>query len=304
VSVDSVRPKPPVARRSFVQHVMGMPVSLLVRGPDARGPAVQAAVDLVYAELRRLDLMFSPYRPASDIRRLRAGDLTLDACDPLVRHVLSLCERARRDTDGWFEHELPGADGVRRLDPSGLVKGWATERASRALGELPGHDWLINVGGDVVVTGAAGPFAVGIQSPHHANLVLDVVEVRFGGVATSGSYARGGHVINPRTGRPAGALASVTVVGRSLLAADVLATAVYAEGMPGLARVERAGGAEAFVVRNDGSVVTTSGWPGRFCAVAQPTLSKLPGTGSTLDELEPGTARALAYRSPHAPHRA
>ena len=168
---------------------------------------------------------------------------------------------ARQATDGWFDCNLPAGDGERTIDPSGLVKGWAAERAARALATLDHHDWLINAGGDVIVSAAGRPFAVGIQSPRDQHALIEAVRVQQGAVATSGSYARGGHIVNPRTAKPAYELGSVSVIAPSLVCADVLATAVYAEGIAGLDRVEGIPGAEALIVLSDGAVVTTSAWP-------------------------------------------
>lgn len=253
---------PDPGRRSWVRQVMGMPISVLVRGPGARVPRTDAAVQQVFAELQRLDAVFSTYRPDSEIRRLAGGELTVDSASDEVREVLALCEAARDRTEGWFDHELPEPDGVRRLDPSGLVKSWAAERAARFLAGLDGCDWLLNAGGDVVGHSGGEPFVVGIQAPDDPAAVLDVVALTSGGVATSGSYARGGHVVDPHTGRPATQLAGVTVVGASLQDADVLATACYAEGLPGLDRVARTAGYEALFVLRDGTRHTTGGWPG------------------------------------------
>ena len=240
-----------------------MPVSVLVRGPEARGPLVETAVSRAYDELRRVDAVFSTYRPASEISRLRNGELALDECSAEVRDVLALCVNARVDTDGWFDHELPGHDGTRAVDPSGLVKGWAVERAAEGLASLEGHDYLLNAGGDVAIRSATSPFSVGIQSPYDREALIDVVQIHRGGVATSGSYARGGHILNPRTATPAHDLASASVIGPSVLIADVLATALYAEGTAGLNRIEAATGVEALIVRPDGAVLTTTNWPGR-----------------------------------------
>src|SRR6185436_17926413 len=104
-------------RRSAVasrtEHVMGMPVTITVRGgaPD---------LDPAFAWLERVDVLFSTYRPQSEIRRIDAGELAPAAADPLVREVLARCDRLRRETGGAFDARAGGA-----LDPSGYVKGWA-----------------------------------------------------------------------------------------------------------------------------------------------------------------------------------
>ena len=79
-------------------------------------------------------------------------------------------------------------------------------------------------------------------------------------MATSGTSARGAHLVDPRTGGPAGALAQVSVTGPSLLWADVLATAAFVRGATrDWLRTQL--GYEGLVVRLDGSVIASARWP-------------------------------------------
>jgi thiamine biosynthesis lipoprotein len=78
--------------------------------------------------------------------------------------------------------------------------------------------------------------------------VLAVVPVRSGGR----------HIVDPADGSRLDQLLSVTVVGPSLLWADVLATAAFVRGRQGLDLVERVPGYEAVVVDRTG-FTTTSG---------------------------------------------
>lgn len=235
---------------------MGLPVSLLVRGPEPAGDRVAAAVARVYAELRHVDATFSLYRPDSLLSRLSRGEPVERPAELL--EVEQRCEQARLATGGAFDARRP--DGA--WDPSGLVKGWAAERASRHLAELADHDWCVNAGGDVQVASPSGePFRVGIEDPADRIRLIAVLERTAGAVATSGTAARGAHLYDPATGRPAEALAAVTVVGPSLGAADVLATAAYVRGPAGLALVEAVDGYEAMLVSRDGEQSCTTGWP-------------------------------------------
>ncbi len=217
-----------VDRRSWVQQIMGMPVSVHVRGPGVRtDPHVASLVDETFSLLREVDGLLSTYREDSEISRLRRGGLTPARCHPLVREVLGLCEEARERTDGWFDAWLPGG-----LDPSGLVKGWAVERAADLLATT-GHDLYVNAGGDMAVRVArpgAPPWRIGIEDPRDRSRLLAVHEVRRGGIATSGSAARGAHIVDPHTGGYPDELLSVTVTGPRLLWADVYATAAFARG--------------------------------------------------------------------------
>jgi thiamine biosynthesis lipoprotein len=236
-------------RRSWVVQVMGLPVSLHVRGEGARSdPAVRRAVPVVFGRLRLADRLFSPYREDSDVSRIRRGERP--SGHPWVAEVLALCELARERTDGYFDARLPGG-----FDPSGLVKGWAAEQSVAALPDLDGFDYCLNAGGDVVaaVRSAASPaWRVGVEDPRDRSRLVAVREVRTGGVATSGSAARGAHIVDPHTGARPDALLSVTVTGPSLLWADVFATAAFARGgdVAGWVRA-RAPGYDAFAVGPD-----------------------------------------------------
>ncbi|HWD83328.1 MAG TPA: FAD:protein FMN transferase, partial [Kribbella sp.] len=156
-------------RRSWVEQVMGMPVSILARGPSAGSDAADAAVRELYASLHEVDRVFSPYRPDSEVSRLGRGEVKWDDVSPDVRAVGERSAAARALTGGLFSADLP--DGG--WDPSGLVKGWAVERAGERLRSVEGLDWCLNAGGDVlVICPSAEPFTIGIQDPHDPGRVV------------------------------------------------------------------------------------------------------------------------------------
>ncbi len=237
-----------------VEHVMGTVFSL-----DLRDPVPTGTVEAVVAMLHRLDELCSTYRPDSEVSRLRRGELELAHADPEVRTAAELCDQARELTGGWFD---AAADG--RFDPSGVVKGWAVERAAALLVAAGSSRHSVNGGGDVAVglgPEPGRPWRVGVADPLHPGSLLAAVRLETGGVATSGTAERGGHVLDPRTGRPAGGLAGATVVGPSLLRADVLATAALAAGAVGAPDllVEHPG-YEWLLVTDDGRQVVSPGW--------------------------------------------
>ena len=100
---------------------------------------------------------------------------------------------------------------------------------------MPEISYSIGAGGDIVVgagrgrSAAAPTWRIGIEDPRHPGAVARVVSVRRGAVATSGAAARGGHVVDPRTGLAIGRGGSATVVGPDLLWADVWATAAWVD---------------------------------------------------------------------------
>ncbi|WP_206685997.1 FAD:protein FMN transferase [Kribbella qitaiheensis] len=248
-----------MSRRSWVEQVMGLPVSVLARGASAGSAAADAAVRAVYAELREVDRVFSPYRDDSEVSRLGRGELGWADATPLVREVAGRCLRAAELTGGLFDATRP--DG--NWDPSGLVKGWATERAARLLTAVGELDWCLNAGGDVVVNCPSGePFVVGIQDPLDPAAVKTSVAVSAGAVATSGTTARGAHLYDPRTGRAVtGRRLSITVVGPSLELADVLATAAFVSGDDWTDFLDRIAAYEGLCIAPDGTWRTTAGWP-------------------------------------------
>ena len=100
---------------------------------------------------------------------------------------------------------------------------------------MPGATWAVGAGGDVAVGAGPGPsdepapWRVGIEDPRDPRRVVEVVELRRGGVATSGAARRGAHVVDPRTGDGIARAGSATVVGPDLLWADVWATAAWVD---------------------------------------------------------------------------
>ena len=242
--------------RRRVAHRMGMPVSLALRGAHAEGPRADAAWDAVLAVLTEVDAVFSTYRPDSVVSRLGRGELDPADCPPEVAEVLALGEQARRDSGGAFAVRRRGPDGTEVLDPSGVVKGWAGERAAVALRSLPDTDFCLSLGGDLVcrtLDAGSPPWRIGIEDPADPRRLLAVVPVPTGAVATSGTAHRGRHLVDARTGAPPEGVASVTVVAASLTDADVDATAAYARGADAARWLETRPGRTGLVVWADGT---------------------------------------------------
>lgn len=212
---------------------------------------IDAEIDEAFAGLRRVDELFSPYRPESDVSRMRRGELTLADADPLVGEVASLCEQLALETGGRFTAAWNGS-----FDPTGLVKGFAIERASDLLWAAGSRDHAVNGGGDVQTAG--GPWRIGIADPRDRRRLLTVVEGFDFAIATSGTAERGAHIVDPTSGAPATELASVTVLGRSLARVDAYATAALALGRDAHDWLEAQPGHEALVVAADGSPSATS----------------------------------------------
>jgi thiamine biosynthesis lipoprotein len=243
----------------YVEHVMGMPISLALRGRHTDDAAARLAWAGVLAVLREADRVFSTYRADSDVSRLGRGEIGVEDCAPEVAEVLALGAAAGRDSCGAFGVWLPGPDGRPVLDPSGVVKGWAADRAAAPLHELADTDFCLSAGGDLTcrtLDPDGPPWRIGVEDPADPRRVLAVVPVFTGAVATSGTAHRGQHLVDARTGRQPEGVASVTVVAGSLTWADIDATAAYAQGPEAARWLETRPGRSGLVVWDDGTTTT------------------------------------------------
>ena len=76
-------------------------------------------------------------------------------------------------------------------------------------------------------------------------------------VATSGTYERGTHIVDPRNGHPICHLASATVIGPDLADAHAYVTTLFVMGVDGLYWLARHQGYSGCVITPDGTVIAT-----------------------------------------------
>ena len=247
--------EPPV-RRS--EEVMGTVATVEVCGPSMDLDASQL-VGEAFAWLRAVDARFSTYRYDSEVNRLHRGEIRYDECSADLRHVLDRCADLWELTDGYFDVYASG-----RLDPSGFVKGWAVQVASERLSAAGAVNHLVDAGGDIQTRG--GPangrlWEIGVRHPWHPESTCWVLAGSDLAVATSGTYERGPHVLDPRTGEPARVVRSATVVGRDLGLADAYATAAVAMGAAARGWLATLGDHESGIVMEDGTCFRSAGFP-------------------------------------------
>jgi thiamine biosynthesis lipoprotein len=247
----------PVLLTTHAEPVMGTVFSFTAVHGDLPLDAVHAALAAACRILHRCDALFSTWDPDSPVSRFRRGEAALGQMPPEFTEVLRECRAAKQASGGWFDPwAMPGG-----FDPTGLVKGWATEQALEELRSAGLSGALINGGGDVAVFGSPADehrWRVGIRHPWRADALACVIEAD-AAVATSGPYERGAHLIDPATGRPASRAASATVTGPSLALADALATGVAVGGDEALTVVAALDGYAAYLIRPDGSEADTGG---------------------------------------------
>jgi thiamine biosynthesis lipoprotein len=240
-----------------VESVMGMPIVVDIRDE----PVDEGVLDGMFDWLRWVDATFSTYKDGSEISRLNRGELALEDAHPVVVDVLDRCERLRAETDGYFDVRAASPELV---DPSGLVKGWAVDRAAALLDEAGLRNYAVNAAGDMRLRGRAVPelfWRVGIQHPLEPDRVARVIDTTDLAVATSGEYARGAHVFDPHTHRPPTGILSVTITGPDLATADAYATAAFAMGADRATHwTARLRGYAAMTILADGRVLSTPGF--------------------------------------------
>ncbi len=241
-----------------LEHIMGMPIIV-----DVRDEAVSAHdLEPVFAWFREVDRVFSTFKPDSEISRLNRDELSIHAACADVREVLQRCEALRVETEGSFDIRAASSD----IDPSGYVKGWSVDRAAELLRGLGAANFSINAGGDVLLAGGALPeprWRVGVQHPFRRDRIAKVVEGSELAVATSGTYERGDHIVDGRTGLAPAGVVSVTVTGPELGTADAFATAAFAhgEGAAAWTLTLPQRGYEALTILAGGEVLSTPGFP-------------------------------------------
>jgi thiamine biosynthesis lipoprotein len=248
-----------------VERVMGMAVSIDAR--DASTDADSLAPALRW--LHEVDARFSTYRDDSEITRFSRGEIGIDDLEPETQNVLLRCIELTDVTLGAFDVFVVPAPNGTTTDPSGYVKGWAVERAADLIWAGGARNFCINAGGDIAIRGCPSPgqrWTVGIRHPDSADQVALAIELEGPiGIATSATYERGAHIIDPSTGAPTTVLASATVVGPDLGTADAFATAVFVMGIDGLDWIETQDGYSTYVIDHDGM----TSWSSRF---PHPTL--------------------------------
>lgn len=234
--------------------LMGMPVAIeLVGGTESDREAL-------FSLFAAVDARFSTYKHDSEISQLNRGDVSLERASKEMLEVLSLCEHEKTHSGGVFDIRTP--DGT--LDPSGLVKGWALRKAAQLAEHLGYSDYWIEAGGDIQTSGRdedGNRWRVGIRNPFEKDSLACVICPDARGVATSGTYLRGTHIYDPRTGLAVDSpYVSLTVVGPDVYEADMWATKAFVLGEDGLALLARMNGFEAYAIGHDHTVTTTPDW--------------------------------------------
>jgi thiamine biosynthesis lipoprotein len=159
------------------------------------------------------------------------------------------------------------------LEEGGFGKGAGLAEALAALGKVPGvQRAALDLGGQVALLSSGGStWTVPVADPQRRGREVIALTVDRGSVSTSGNSERGivaegrflGHLLDPRTGRPAPDFGSLTVWTADPLAADCLSTGLYVMGPEAaLAWAAEHPGVEVLALRRQGERLEALATPG------------------------------------------
>jgi len=202
---------------------------------------------------------FAEVKAASDVGPRLTGPV-----GPLPSwHTVHLDRAARR---AWLEHGT-------QIDLGATAKAWAADRCAAQLADSLHCGVLVSLGGDVAAAGPPPPdhWPIRVIDDHAApeSTPGQTVTISSGGLATSSTTVRtwmaGGrrvhHIIDPATGEPARSCwRTVSVAAGTCTDANIASTAAIIRGVAAVGWLHDLG-LPARLVRDDGSVQTTAGWP-------------------------------------------
>ena len=228
--------------------------------PVALSPILLAALTVALQVADHTDGAFDPtigYRLAAAgfDRDYRTGEPMKDSC-PSEVDCGTLADLHLDPIAGTVVLDRPLL-----LDLGAVAKGLAIDLAAQELSALSGA--TINAGGDAYLLGTdlgGNAWPTGIADPLRPGELITELALADQAIATSGDYARPGHLLDTRT-PPAYPLAGVTVVAPTAMAADAVSTAVSLLGMSaGLSLLAETEDVDALLVARSGEVRTTRGW--------------------------------------------
>lgn len=235
--------------------VMGVPVTVEI---------VDLAKDntifeQIFSYFTYVDKKFSTYKKSSETTLINEGKINPKDYSKDMQTVLKLSEKTKHETNGFFDVWVNG-----RLDPLGLVKGWAILNAAKKLKKEGIKNFFVDAGGDIQFSGKnekGKPWQIGIRNPFNIKQIVKVVNLKNKGIATSGTYIRGKHIYNPKKNfSPADEIISLTVIGPNVYEADRFATAAFAMGNKGIIFIENLKDFEGYSIDKKGIAIKTSGF--------------------------------------------
>jgi len=244
--------------RFAYDSVLGTSFDLIVRSPSVR--VAEGVSRTILKEIDRLASILDTRNPASEISRLESSADDRGASRELTE-VLRAYEYWARRTGGLLSIRSAGPHTPRNVDALGkaYIVDHAAAAARKAWPSIEGL--MLDIGGDIVVWGR--PREIGIADPDASfdnGRPITAIDLRNAAVATSGTYARGAHLIDARSGQSIVTPVAATVVAADAVTANALATTLcLTNADEGIRLVEATAGAEGLRIAS-GVLTRTSGF--------------------------------------------
>lgn len=235
------------------QQIMGMPVTIMWHDTAVQ----QSDIENVFNFFKEVDKNYSPYIETSEVSRINKKELAVENYSPELQEILELAETTKKQTNGYFDVWHQGD-----FDPSGIVKGWAIQKAAERLLAYT-DDFYVEAGGDIQVLGKAETgelWKVGVRNPFNRAENIAIVGLDNAAIATSGTAIRGSHIYNPVDEHIDETIVSLSVINKRIVDADRMATAAFAMGKEGIQFIESLDGYEGYMVDKDKIATQTSNW--------------------------------------------
>jgi thiamine biosynthesis lipoprotein len=260
----------------------------------------EEAVERAFSEMGRLVGLLNRFDPLSAVgvlnqqgrltdvppelgyvvsRALQLHRRSFQTFDVTVQPLVDLSRDGRPSREEWVAAlELVGSANVELtgsrirfgrsgmgITLDGIAKGYIVDRMAEVLLGSGINSFLINAGGDIRTAGTKNnglPWTVAVQDPSKRGQFPDQIHMTDGAVATSGSYERRyRHIVSSKTGELPDDCVSVTVFAPTALAADALATTLFAmQPEEGLKLIHTSAGCECLIIASAGKRWRSRGW--------------------------------------------
>jgi thiamine biosynthesis lipoprotein len=207
------------------------------------------------------DITFSSVGYLYDYAHVKPTDEQIARCARHRYRHLQLDPKART-----IHYARPGV----RIDLGGIAKGYAVDNCIAILKGRSITNAIVTAGGDSRLLGdkRGRPWNVGIRDPRQRGEVAVVLPLADVAISTSGDYeryfeedgVRHHHIINPRTGKSATGVRSVTIIGPDGITTEGLTKSVFVKGpKEGMRLIESLKGVDAIIIDDAGRMLYSPG---------------------------------------------
>ncbi len=242
--VSSATTPGPLPPASVIQARPSMGTVLRI---EVYGPSAQVAVEAAFTEVERIESLLSRWREESDIRRVERAQVgePVEVSEDTIECVMAALEAARH-SEGAFDPTLVSGgyrcivvDPVDKtitllrddliIDLGGIGKGYALDRAGALLRRLGNSSALLDYGGQILALDpppGESAWQVALVDPRDDRKMLTSISLVDASLATSATYERGDHLIDPRGDQTAAVALSTSVLCADATGADAYSTAL------------------------------------------------------------------------------